>query len=104
VVVPAPWYGFSHNLLKPWLVIHQTSRTEVKNMVINLLLECVIVTVNDVVSPSELHGIAMSKQTGACVAIGKQSTKCARAEILRDTASCLNHNCLEAFANRSCCR
>jgi len=31
-------------------------------MVINLLLECVIVTVNDVVSPSELHGIAMSKK------------------------------------------
>jgi len=31
-----------------------------------------------------------------------QSGKCPRPELLRDKASCLNHNYLEAFANRSC--
>jgi len=31
-------------------VIHQSSRTGVKNMVINLVLEHVVVTVNDMIS------------------------------------------------------
>jgi len=35
-------------------------------MVINLLLDCVVITMNDMkstfLSPSELHGIAMSKK------------------------------------------
>ena len=54
---------FSHIILKTWWVIQQTSRTGVRNMVINILLEHVIVTVNNIriFKSSELHAIAMSK-------------------------------------------
>jgi len=69
-------------------------------MVIKLILDCVVATLNDMKStsssPSELHGIAMSKETSASMCCDRE-WQAHKSWNSKRTASCLNHNYLEAF-------